>query len=433
MTLFRLALIGLTVAMSSCAVSLCDKDPTDPRCDQSPVSPDTLQVLPIRIPLSGEHITVRLGVGTGTVVLRQGSKEVALGALSDGVLQVHLTDQMLSQAMVSLGDAKIVVSRPNKPDESAAVRLFVEPSFDPIISYDTKQDGEAPEGLVVKPSAGLWGYTSFPRSGSRAQHFVEYQLMPGSITPRGPSFGNNIFAAWSDRPARTVRQGARLVGLSRDLFAMNADAIQLDTCAFSTELCTAVSATPDFTKVYGLASDSKGTMLAVVSDAEVYVYQSTDQSPLDRRLTVSGGSSARAGQKATLGDVNGDGRIDLVTVADSGASVFLGQQNGGLTFDASTSGKLTTALSGSVPTAIASGDIDLDGIDDLVVASGTSLQIIYPLANGSYTVSAPLSGLDGTDIITIGAVDGKNNSGPDIAISSQKAQRIAVLVNQSTY
>lgn len=432
MTLSRLALLGLTVALSSCAVSLCDKDPTDPRCDQSPVSPDTLQVLPIRIPLSGENLTVRLGVGTGTVVLKQGGKEAALGQLSDGVLQVRVTDQLLSQAMITLGDAKVVVSRPGKADEAAAVRLFVEPAFDPIISYDTKQDGETPEGLVVKPSAGLWGFTSFPRSGSRAQHFVEYQVMPGSITPRGPSFGNITFAAWSDRPARTIRQGSRLVGFSRDLFAMSADAIQLDTCAFSSEQCAAVSAMPDFSKVFGLASDSKGTMLAVMSDAEVYVYQSTDQSPLDRRLTVSGGSSS-ANQKAALGDVNGDGRIDLVTVSDSGAHIFLGQQSGSLTFDATASGKLTTSLSGSVPTAIASGDIDLDGIDDLVVASGTSLQIIYPLANGSYTVSTPLSGLDGTDVITIGAVDGKSSSGPDIAISSQKAQRIAVLVNQSTY
>jgi hypothetical protein len=338
---------------------------------------------------------------------------------------------MLSQAMITLGDAKIVVSRPSKADEAAAIRLFVEPAFDPIISYDTKQDGETPEGLVIKPSAGLWGYTSFPRSGSRAQHFVEYQVMPGIITARGPSFGNNTFAAWNERPARTVRQGSRLVGFSRDLFAMNADAIQLDTCAFSTELCSAVSATPDFTKVLGLASDSKGTMLAVVSDSDVFVYQSSDQSPLDRRLSVSGSTSV--GQKAALGDINGDGRIDLVTLSDGNASVFFGQQSGSFALDATASGKLTTALAGSVPTAVSSADIDLDGIDDLVVASGTSLQIIYPLPNGSYTTSAPLSGLDGTDIITIGAVDGKSNSGPDIAISSQKAQRIAVLVNQSTY
>ena len=72
-------------------------------------------------------------------------------------------------------------------------------------------------------------------------------------------------------------------------------------------------------------------------------------------------------------------------------------------------------------------------IDDVTVASGTSLQVVYPLANGTFTVSSAIGGLDSTDTIMVGAVDGKTNSGPDIAISSQKAQRIAVIVNQSSY
>ena len=41
--------------------------------------------------------------------------------------------------------------------------------------------------------------------------------------------------------------------------------------------------------------------------------------------------------------------------------------------------------------------------------------------------------LDGADTISVGPVDGKSNSGPDIAISSEKAQRIAVIINQSSY
>ena len=77
--------------------------------------------------------------------------------------------------------------------------------------------------------------------------------------------------------------------------------------------------------------------------------------------------------------------------------------------------------------------MDVDGLDDMIVASGTSLQIVYPLPNGTFSVSSAISGLDSTDTISVGAVDGKTNSGPDIAISSQKAQRIAVIVNQSSY
>ena len=49
MTTSKLALFGLTWALSSCAVNLCDKDPSDPRCEQNPILPDTLQVMPTRI------------------------------------------------------------------------------------------------------------------------------------------------------------------------------------------------------------------------------------------------------------------------------------------------------------------------------------------------------------------------------------------------
>ena len=115
------------------------------------------------------------------MVLRQGTKEVSVGALSDGVLEVHITGQMLAGAMISLGEAKVVVSRPGKADETAAIRIYAEPMFDPAVSYDTKQDGETPEGIVVKPTGGVWAFTSYPRSGSRAQHFVEFLLSSGQL------------------------------------------------------------------------------------------------------------------------------------------------------------------------------------------------------------------------------------------------------------
>ncbi len=431
MTLSKLSLVGLCVALSSCAVNLCEKDATDPRCSQNPIEPDTLLVMPVRIANTGEHLTVRLGTGTGTVVLKQGSKQISLGTLSDGVLEVHVTQPMLQQGSISLGAAKIVVSRPAKADATASVSIFAQPAFDAPITYDTQPDGEIPEGVAVKPGGGIWGFTSFARGMGRAQHFVEYQISSGQLISRGPSFGNYNFAAWADRPARAVSQNKRLVTFSRDLFA-GPDAIQLDVCALNPDLCSPLSVTPDFTKVMGISTDMMGTMLAVQSDQEVFVYQSSDQSPIERRVSVQG-NTARASQKVALGDLNGDGRVDLVTVSDQGGSVFLGQSGGGMTYDSTLSTKLTGALAGSIPTALAAADMDADGSDDLIVASGVSLQILYPLPNGTFTASPAMSGLDGADTIAVGAVDGKPSSGPDIAISSQKAQRIAVIINQSTY
>ena len=174
MTISRLFLFGLCAALSSCAVSLCDQDASDPRCSQEVVPTDTLQVLPNRIANDGTHVTVRLGNGTGTVVLRQGSKQIDVGQLSDGVLEVHITQQLLNQGSITLGGASIVVSRPSKADETAPVRIFAEPKFDPVVTYDVKADGETPEGIVVRPTGGgVWGFTSFVRGTGRAQHFIE--------------------------------------------------------------------------------------------------------------------------------------------------------------------------------------------------------------------------------------------------------------------
>ena len=120
MTISRLFLFGLCAALSSCAVSLCDQDASDPRCSQEVVPTDTLQVLPNRIANDGTHVTVRLGNGTGTVVLRQGSKQIDVGQLSDGVLEVHITQQLLNQGSITLGGASIVVSRPSNGDGHSA-------------------------------------------------------------------------------------------------------------------------------------------------------------------------------------------------------------------------------------------------------------------------------------------------------------------------
>ena len=134
----------------------------------------------------------------------------SLGALSDGFLEVHVTTAMLQQANISLGAHRSSSAGPPN-DSTQTISVFAEPQFDPAISYDTQPDGEIPEGVAIKPTGGIWGFTSFPRGGGRAQHFVEYQISSGQLISRGPAFGNHKFAPRTDHPARTVFQGKRLV------------------------------------------------------------------------------------------------------------------------------------------------------------------------------------------------------------------------------
>lgn len=83
------------------------------------------------------------------------------------------------------------------------------------------------------------------------------------------------------------------------------------------------------------------------------------------RATETPGTAGYVASRGTVGDVNGDGRLDVAWVAtnDYRLAVLLGRGDG--TFVEATPSSVLTAPS---PTDVAIGDIDADGFADLAVA-----------------------------------------------------------------
>jgi VCBS repeat-containing protein len=131
-----------------------------------------------------------------------------------------------------------------------------------------------------------------------------------------------------------------------------------------------------------------------------------------------------------IGDLNGDGRPDLVTAngsADS-VSVFLG--NGDGTFQPE-----TTHVASAGPSGIAIADFDGDGKPDLVTANfgsnTASASLSLLLGNGDGTFQAQTNYPTGTASNHVAVADLNGDSRPDALTSNQGSDNVSVLLNNS--
>ena len=124
------------------------------------------------------------------------------------------------------------------------------------------------------------------------------------------------------------------------------------------------------------------------------------------------------------GDLNGDGREDLVAVIGSSnkVRVYLNSSSG-------LDGGAEYAV-GDVPKAVAFGDVDGDGDSDIVAANSEVMTITVLLNGGSGTFSAGRdydTGLPGVEAIDVADMDGDGNL--DVVVQSPSWDTVVFLLN----
>ncbi|MDQ3749603.1 MAG: VCBS repeat-containing protein [Acidobacteriota bacterium] len=129
----------------------------------------------------------------------------------------------------------------------------------------------------------------------------------------------------------------------------------------------------------------------------------------------------------TIGDFNGDGRLDLATTNANTetVSVLLGDGAGG--FSAATNFPV-----GGIPLSVAAGDFNGDGRLDLVVANANSSNVSVLLGNGTGGFSAATNfpvGNDPGSVIT-GDFDGDGRL--DLAVANGATNNVSVLLGNGT-
>lgn len=145
---------------------------------------------------------------------------------------------------------------------------------------------------------------------------------------------------------------------------------------------------------------------------------------------ATGAGSAPA--DVALGDVNGDGRLDIVTVntRTSTAGVLLAQTGGGF-------GLVSTySTNGSTPQGLALGDVTGDGRLDIVTANSVgSVSVLRGLAGGAFATVVPYSIGTGTTPadVALGDVNGDGRLDIVTVLFTFTANNVGVLLNTGTF
>lgn len=128
-----------------------------------------------------------------------------------------------------------------------------------------------------------------------------------------------------------------------------------------------------------------------------------------------------APQALTQGDVNGDGKLDLIVGSGSNVIVLLGNGNG--TFQAG-----QTFATGSAPDSVALGDVNGDGKTDLAVANDNNDSLSVLLGNGDGTFQTQQTLVTGSHPHSIAVGDVNGDGRVDLVVTNTGLDCVGVLL-----
>lgn len=445
--------IGMSAPLfAGCAMNLCATEPEDPHCigpGGDPVGgmPHQLSVSPARLSLSqGGALTVKLGTqpaaGAKAFLRRAMAADLTLGSVEQTEQSVTISAAQLSGRTPGL--AQLVVVLADHTELTAPLRLFMEPAFrDPPKEYDTKTESNYPLWVGIGDLGAVYTLNSFPPfmgSTDRQLRLVDYQYTKTAFALRSPqSFGAyRGYPISAEVPGRGAMIGDQIVAISKNPVSQQFP-ILTDLCSVKAQTCRQLNPmTIEFQKLLGLAADQHGALVAVQTDTEALVFRGTEDAPFVERLSLTG-APANKGALAlvAVGDLDGDTQPDLVQVHQGGgASVFLRATDSKvLRYSEPYSQKLGAAL-GGLPTALAVGDLDGDGLDDVVLGRSGSVTLLLNQADGGFTATPALATgmVTAIDSIALGNIDSMTgNRSTDLAVASSTGQRLALLINQAAF
>ncbi|RSK25244.1 LamG-like jellyroll fold domain-containing protein [Hymenobacter metallilatus] len=244
------------------------------------------------------------------------------------------------------------------------------------------------------------------------------------------------------RNAKTAAAGSNVqVGFSQNINSATASTIRVFSAqaggrkagTYSTSGSTvtfdpSVSFEPGETVFTSIPATVTSTGGAATTNKQVYQFTTaaggSGRGNFPASTTINGGFSPRS---LSVGDVNGDGNLDLLT-AGSGNTVNVLLGNGAGGFTAGTAASVPIS-----PNTLALGDLDADGDLDIMTGNFSGGQVSVRLNNGSGTFSGGQDLSIGTPYaLTLGDVDADGDLDALVVNFVANNSSITVLINSGS-
>lgn len=421
-----LAAAGLTSLLLAgavgCSVPLCEERPGDPRCTADGGVTADLVLVTTRLSKNGGRVNVTAKVAAGTAVklVLPGNLEVGctVDAAGNGSCDVGMTQL----ASVTPGQITVTLKAADKTI-NAKLRIFQPPSFMDVAGMKATLNTGARQPAWVQVAKG---HVFSAEENVTNRRIFEYQVSGTSLTltSQREAFATPIpltsVVDVSEGQAIRTTSGAGMFSLE------NADLLS------AVEMYTSFKML-NLTKVNAVAVNRDSTVVAVAGegvDAPLKAFTVPTPGGTNSSTVTLTGATTKAVTRVGVGKLTDTSGPDIVAAHADGASIFL--QKAGTanpTLDQSLSTSVGSKLIGPGLTAMALGDIDRDGLDDIIAIQGTSI-IVLSIDGATVTSTPVLSSLPvAIDAAAVGDVTGDGK--PDLVIAQKTGAMLTVFVNQA--
>lgn len=416
------SLFSTPFCLIGCADDGCNIYPTDARCKTVPTSDITLLTSRLSKSGAGGHLKVRvknLAMSERvSAMLGQGGPVVMFTQNADGSADANVSAAMLSN--IPPGPLLVTVQAGQK-SLTQTVHVYVPPSFADTSKISTSTGTRQPTWVKIGQ-----GDAFAALDGPNDRRILQYHVSGTTITtPAVPEALTNTVPLGTPVEVTDV-QAVHVSLAGNGMYSLETSRFSDQTTAYK------LLKTLSYAKPWAVAADRLSSLVAVAGegpDGPLSIFTLPPAGQQTAVVALNGAPSGKQPVRLGWGLIDNDTTQDLIAVhADNSIAIYLQKSAQSFTYDANLSTALQSlaTLEGTTISALAVGDVDRDGLDDVIVVRDLQVAQLANEGDGTFSKVTLLPSSVG-DAAAVGDVTGDGK--PDLVLADKNGTVLSIYPN----